>query len=400
MIGAPLALLGLLAVVVPVIIHLFGRQQARVLRFPTLRFVATKVVPPTTRRRITDLPLLIVRCLIVALAAFALARPRFVCRPEHSEGPLSGIGILRCAQDDRNNARVVIVDTSTSIGHTEEELAGVRRTGDSLAKEVATAKIIQTDDPASMIPAAAEWLEKVGGRSELVVISDFTQSAIDSIDFAAVPREIGIRLVPHEGGPVYPWDPRQPKVRVFASPLAVKAMNQNSDVFGTFSTTDSANASTFIFSDYPGRDAIVAHPLGKSPVLARTIERILRDSVVRAAAVPVDRRLPPGVQPVLYWAIGVSAEGIWVNDSATSTLGAAVMSMMNRGRNEDAREFDDRETPPAVRPVRNDDSSDGRYIWIAVLLLLGFEAWMRARHPERGEGSTLRSNDIGSERAA
>src|SRR3954464_14697230 len=107
MIGAPLALLGLIAVVVPVIIHLFGRQKARVLRFPTLRFVAVELVPPTNRRTISDLPLLIVRCLIVALAAIALARPIFSKRAAASG-------------DTNTSARVVVVDTSGSVIITNE----------------------------------------------------------------------------------------------------------------------------------------------------------------------------------------------------------------------------------------------------------------------------------------
>jgi hypothetical protein len=406
MIGAPLALLGLLAVVVPVIIHLFGRQQAKVLRFPTLRFISDRVVPPTSRRRITDLTLLIVRCLIVTLAALALARPIFSGRPK---GSASGSA----------DARVVIVDTSESVAILAR-LDTVRRMGDSVASLSPTHRVVQTDNPAAAIAGASEWLEKLGGRAELVVISDFTLSSVDSLDFGAVPRDVGIRLMTIPTSLPQIHDPPSDKVRVLASDRGVAWLKDRSDVVGVFSTTDSSNATTFIFSDYPARAALPIHPLDKSAQLSRTIERVLRDSLVRdAAARSSDTRLPNGVRPLIGNRVGISADGIWVNDSATSILGAALLNVMARGRDFDEREFDHRvyspeqlkrwERPSTSRPISNDDSSDGRYIWIGVLLLLGLEAWMRrerrhdqarhheqSRHHERSEGSAFPAADAES----
>src|SRR3954469_4516421 len=77
MIGNPLVLLGLLAVGVPVLIHLLSRHPAAVLRFPTLRFLPASRLMPTRRTRIDDLLLLLVRSLVIAFAALALARPYF-----------------------------------------------------------------------------------------------------------------------------------------------------------------------------------------------------------------------------------------------------------------------------------------------------------------------------------
>jgi len=73
----PALLIGLAAIAVPVIIHFFYRRQLKVIPISTLRFL--KIADETLPRqpRLQHLLLLLLRCILVALLAFFLAKPYF-----------------------------------------------------------------------------------------------------------------------------------------------------------------------------------------------------------------------------------------------------------------------------------------------------------------------------------
>lgn len=71
----PLAWLGLCMLALPVLIHLFSRRQTRVIPFPSLRFVAPSPLLPTRRMRLSDMTLLLIRLATLAFAVAALAGP-------------------------------------------------------------------------------------------------------------------------------------------------------------------------------------------------------------------------------------------------------------------------------------------------------------------------------------
>ena len=73
----PLLLFGLLAVSVPIIIHLLNRRKFQKVVWAAMRFIKTSVEQNQRRMRVEDLILLALRCLLLALLAFALARPAF-----------------------------------------------------------------------------------------------------------------------------------------------------------------------------------------------------------------------------------------------------------------------------------------------------------------------------------
>lgn len=77
-------LLGLLAVAVPVIIHLLNRQTARTVEWGAIRFLLDSVINRKRRIMLEEVLLLGARCLIVTLVAVAIARP-FV--PPESQVP-------------------------------------------------------------------------------------------------------------------------------------------------------------------------------------------------------------------------------------------------------------------------------------------------------------------------
>ena len=100
----PAFLAGLAAIAVPILLHLRRRERERPMRFPSLMFLKRIPFITARRRRVTDLPLLLLRALIVGLAVLAFARPFVRPKPE--------IAARKGAK------RVVLaIDRSMSMGH-------------------------------------------------------------------------------------------------------------------------------------------------------------------------------------------------------------------------------------------------------------------------------------------
>src|SRR5436190_1798604 len=74
---APLVLVGLGALVLPVLIHLIQRERKRVVEFPSLMFLRKIPYQSVRRRRIRDWFLLLMRLTALALIVLAFARPFF-----------------------------------------------------------------------------------------------------------------------------------------------------------------------------------------------------------------------------------------------------------------------------------------------------------------------------------
>jgi hypothetical protein len=74
---APLFLLGLLAVAVPVIVHLVNRERRNAVAFPSLMFLRRVPFRSVRRQRIRHWLLFVLRCLALILLAAAFARPFF-----------------------------------------------------------------------------------------------------------------------------------------------------------------------------------------------------------------------------------------------------------------------------------------------------------------------------------
>ncbi len=71
----PLFLVGLAAVVIPIVVHLTRKQRAKVVRFPSLMFLEKVPYQAESRRRIHHWFLLLLRALALALLVLAFARP-------------------------------------------------------------------------------------------------------------------------------------------------------------------------------------------------------------------------------------------------------------------------------------------------------------------------------------
>jgi hypothetical protein len=100
---APLVLVGLAALAIPVLIHLIQRERKRVVEFPSLMFLQKIPYQSVRRRRIRDWFLLLMRLTALALIVLAFSRPFF----KRSE-------LAAAAQNGAREA-VILVDTSYSM---------------------------------------------------------------------------------------------------------------------------------------------------------------------------------------------------------------------------------------------------------------------------------------------
>jgi hypothetical protein len=120
---APWALLGLLAVAAPVLVHWLARHQAKRLRFPTIQFLMRTSPVSVRRYRLRDRRLLAVRIAIIVAAVLALAQPVWVRPGAPAARP----------------ARAVVLDTSASLQRPRAGAPASGRLGIDAARETAAA---------------------------------------------------------------------------------------------------------------------------------------------------------------------------------------------------------------------------------------------------------------------
>ncbi len=103
----PFMLLGIAAISVPILIHLLNRHKIQRVAWAAMRFLKVSIEKNQKRMRIEDLLLLILRCVILAMLALALARP--VLRSALG-GNLLGTGGV---------SAVLVIDNSLSMGDSD-----------------------------------------------------------------------------------------------------------------------------------------------------------------------------------------------------------------------------------------------------------------------------------------
>ena len=101
---APAVLAGLIAVAIPVVLHLVQREKKQVVAFPSLMFLRKIPYQSVRRRVIRHWPLLLLRALVIALLAVAFARPFFP-------------GADLSAGASGNREVVILLDRSASMGY-------------------------------------------------------------------------------------------------------------------------------------------------------------------------------------------------------------------------------------------------------------------------------------------
>jgi len=115
---APLMLIGVAALAVPIAIHLIGRQRARVVKFAALDFLLGTKRRTARRFRLRERLLLLVRAIACAAVAIALAKPYTSCArkgPQVTRGP---------------QAAVLVIDDSFATGYLVDGQPWLKRATD------------------------------------------------------------------------------------------------------------------------------------------------------------------------------------------------------------------------------------------------------------------------------
>ncbi len=369
----PWAWLGLAGIAVPVAIHLLARHQAVRAAFPTLRFIDASELNAIKRHRLTDIPLMLVRLLMIALAVAAIAGPRF--------------GAAAIAAD-AEPAHVTVYDmTASAASGRSDSFVSMRRRVH-----------VRTDSLGAGIRAAAAWAVSQPGERQITVVSDFQRGAIDDVAVGLVPKGVGLRFerVRSTPPPLPPgFSIGGDRVRMawpvaaasVSNPIFVEAGAEQAtaermlaavlSVTPVASPADRSRA-TFIFPLSPDRAGRIAaiQPIDQAWMFAATKNLLARWPEAARAGV---------VQPG-------SGELLVILDLAPSSLDAAeaVASVAASFAGivpvaeSDPRTIDDaqltsweRAAEPAV--VEREGEPRGRWLWLGVLGLLAVETWMRRR---------------------
>ena len=197
---APLFLLGLVALAIPVIIHMIQRERKEVIEFPSLMFVRKIPFHSFRRQRIRHWFLLLLRCVAFLLLVAAFARPFF--RSSALAAVTSGAREVVIMLDrsysmaygdrwDRAKAAATDViaelaadDRATVIFFDSGAQAGPRSTTDgaSLTGLVADAELSAGTTRFGPALKLAEGIFEASGLPQLeaVLISDFQRSGVES----------------------------------------------------------------------------------------------------------------------------------------------------------------------------------------------------------------------------
>jgi hypothetical protein len=425
----PVALLGLLALGVPILVHLFGRRVAKRQRFPSLRLLQLVSTTPTARSQPSDILLLLVRCGVVTIAALALAQPRWTTAGRNRQSAVP--------------VRVVIVDTSASMKRLTSDqrtaLEHARETGQALLDSAREGMVVQAQHPGANVAGAASWLETRSGMREVVVISDFQRGAVSDGDFAPVPAGVGISLrkiaIPASGDPVdvrdstvalridpatddvdatwqaRPRDSVTLPVTVLASPDDEVATRASITAAGSlFPGAASGHSIALVFPGYPGATELAGQvePL-RQPWQGDFLLSLRRHDLFRNSTNTVPACAKSGGVPlrngqgVIVATLGAGRSGsaydllVFSCAEAGSLAGTALLAAAVAATGQDApfpeleptsipdetlRQWERPPTEAAPRG-REETSPDGRWLWLLALALLVVEEWLRRRSPRR-----------------
>ncbi|MCU0635209.1 MAG: BatA domain-containing protein [Gemmatimonadaceae bacterium] len=308
---APLFLLGLAAIAVPLLVHLVHRERRDAVPFPSLMFLERTPARVTDRRTVRHPWLFALRALVIAALALAFARPVLGRRAALSPGEL------------RRREVVVLLDRSASMRlggrwarariAVDSVIGGMQRGDrvtiiafDRLAQEVvsstegdavrrAVAALTPTDGATRLSPAIAMARDRVTAseapRAQVVVISDFQRSGWDLSDDARLPNGTEVATIDVRGeAPVVDRAVRDVTVR----PVRGAGPAQATVVARV------ANVGPAV------RDARVRLEVAGRVVEERMVD-VPRDAIASVTFAPI--ALPPDAQPARVVPVGDSVGG-------------------------------------------------------------------------------------------
>ena len=216
---APLFLVGLLAVGVPLLLHLLRRKEKRTRVFPALRYLKRTTREHARIVRLRHLLLLAAR--LSAVVLLVLAGARLVLPVGGRDNPPAGIAIV--VDNGLTSGAVVgearVLDSLVARALDVVERTGPRdqvwvvevgapwRTSRPLAPAAARSEIlalepshVPSDLPAALRRAAALLDAAAPELQETVVISDLRPEALGGLEPEAAPREATVRIAPPPRG--------------------------------------------------------------------------------------------------------------------------------------------------------------------------------------------------------
>ncbi len=406
----PAAWWALVAVAVPIVIHLLFRPRSRRLPFPSLRFLRGSRLAALRRRHVSDWPLLVVRVLVLAAAVAATAAPVFVTAAR------------RAAWSERVARAIVVAPGSAETATAVEPplarlLADERRT--AFRSAVFTPAIA-----ADGLRDAVEWLRRQPPAArEVVLAGDFRDGSLIGADVDAVPAAMGLRFLP-----VAPaFVSRDAVVRAVTQPPAGAPA-----LFELRLGLDDTRTLVNYRAIASGPDLVpvdVRAPAGEQTRAEAALRAVLAEGVLlpregnRRLSIEFGGVWPaparPGAPPSEPWmrrvlahtpdATGNEENGRFVVRTARGPGDSAAVHFVARVLREafaaDWRGLEPRQVPastlaawsrppgPVAPGEAPGDEGDRRYLWLAVLGLLALEHWVRrarrnrsaAAVPERGE---------------
>ena len=207
---SPLFLIGALAAVVPIVLHMLKREPEARVRFAAVRLLKRAPVEQAHHRRIRELLLLALRVSALVLLALAFARPFVAAGESRSPG-----------------VTVVVVDTSLSMSAPGQFERARQMARDALSKapsadlvgvvtfaDAAEVAAVPARDRAAALAAIASAIPGHGatsyraamasasdmvnaygsGRGSIVVVTDLQESGWDADDRVSVPDEARVEV--------------------------------------------------------------------------------------------------------------------------------------------------------------------------------------------------------------
>jgi len=164
----PLFLAGIAAVSLPIILHMIRRQTRKRVTFSSLMFLRTTVPRFKNRSRLENVLLLILRCIILCLLAFAFSRP-FFPRDEGSKQIAPARRI------------VLLIDTSASMRRTGMWAQAINEAQSVLKDTKPTDRVcvMKFDQSVEMLMGFEEWESMESDRRTAIAgeqLSDLTPS--------------------------------------------------------------------------------------------------------------------------------------------------------------------------------------------------------------------------------
>ena len=164
----------------PILVHLLLRHRARRVLFPSLRFMQASLTASARLRLPSDALLLLLRLGIVGLAIVALAQPLAI-----TPG--------RAAAWNRRVATAIVVDVSPSMSTAATAVA------EAVAAETQSSTFAYRIDSPSLRTGLERAMDVMKtappARRQIVVVSDFQIGALNPGDLERIPPDVGLRFV-------------------------------------------------------------------------------------------------------------------------------------------------------------------------------------------------------------